>query len=389
MKQRVLTLLFITIFIDFLSFGIVFPLLPYYVEKFGASAFTIGLLAGCFSFMQFIFSPIWGRISDQIGRKPIILISLIGNSLAMLGFALSPSLFWLFVTRTLSGLFTAASLPTTYGYIADVTEEKERASGFGMLGAAWGLGFVFGPAVGALLSRQSIQLPFFIAALVSFFSFLFAYMFLPAARTKSITKIQGKTLFNLFTVIHNLKSSVGSLFILFFVASFALSSLEIIFPLLAKSRLGFNETTVGFFFTFIGIIIGLTQGVLVGKAVSRWGEVWTIILAHCFMILGYLSLALSLSLTTVLMSATVLALGIALNEPTLAALISQRGKEGQGTLLGATWSFDSFARMIGPVLGGYLYTSFSSEMPFFLNSLLLVCSLLILKIYISSSKKSL
>lgn len=383
MNKKAVVLLFITVFVDFLSFGIVFPLLPYYVETFGASALIIGLLAGSFSFMQFLCSPVWGRISDKVGRKPIILISLLGSSISMFGFAIAPSLFWLFVTRILAGLFTAASLPTTYAYIADITEGKERAKGFGMLGAAWGLGFVFGPALGALLSHYSMAMPFFVAAGIALGNFFLASVLLPPSRIrKGGMQLDKGELFNVMRVMHNLRGDVGPLFILFFIAAFALSSLEIIFPLFAKYRFDFNQTTIGFFFTFIGVIIGLTQGIIVGKAVARLGETRTIILAHWLMIIGYLAIAFSFALPVLFISAAILALGIALNEPSLAALISRRSKEGQGTTLGATWSFDSLARIAGPALGGFLYVYFSIETPFLLNALFLVVSLFILNLYL-------
>lgn len=378
MKKKVFTFLFITIFIDFLSFGIVFPLLPYYVESYGASALIIGLIAGSFSFMQFIFSPIWGRVSDRVGRKPIILISLIGTALSLVGFALSPNLFWLFITRILAGFFTAASLPTTYAYVADFTKEKERAEKFGMLGAAWGLGFVFGPAFGGLLSNISIQTPFFAAAAIAFVNFIFTSIFLPSPKMKISVKMEENvSFFNFSRIIKNLKSEVGHLFILFFIAAFALSSLEIIFPLFAKDKFGFNETNIGYFFTLIGLTVGFTQGVFVGRVVKRFGEMKTVALATTCMILGYSALTLSPNVFLMGVSAVLLSFGIALNEPSLAALISSRSKESQGVTLGATWSFDSLARMIGPAFGGFLYAGVGMQFPFFANSMVLILSLLI------------
>jgi multidrug resistance protein len=379
MKKRVFAFLFITVFIDFLSFGIVFPLLPFYVESFGATALTIGLLAGSFSFMQFIFSPIWGRISDRVGRKPIILISLIGTAVSLLGFALSPSIFWLFVTRLLAGFFTAASLPTTYAYVADYTDEKERAEKFGMLGAAWGLGFVFGPAFGGLLSNISIQTPFFVAAGIAFLNFIFTGYFLPATKKKITIKMEENvSLFNFIKVLKNLKSDVGNLFILFFIAAFTLSSLEIVFPLFAQKKFQFNETNIGFFFTLIGVTVGFTQGVVVGKVVRLLGEVKTVGIATVCMIIGYSALTMSPNIVLLGLSAIILAFGLALNEPSLAALISGRSKEPQGVTLGATWSFDSLARIVGPAFGGFLFGSVGAQTPFFVNSLILIISLLIL-----------
>lgn len=387
MKKKIFTLLFITVFVDFLSFGIVFPLLPYYVESFGVSAVTIGLIAGSFSFMQFIFSPIWGRISDRVGRKPIILISLLGTSISLTGFALASNIVWLFIARLLAGFFTAASLPTTYAYVADYTKERERAEKFGMLGAAWGLGFVFGPAFGGFLSGYSITTPFFAAAAIAFINFIFTGIFLPSSKKqKAKALVQKEGLLNVSKVIYHLKSEVGFLFILFLLTAFALSSLEITFPLFAKEKFQFNETNIGFFFTLIGVTVGVTQGVLVGKVVQRFGEIKTILVAHIFMIVGYSAIVLSPSVFLMALSGVLLACGIALNEPSLTALISSQSKEAQGTTLGATWSFDSLARMIGPAFGGYIFVAVAPQMPFFANSLILMFALLVLNFYVTTRK---
>lgn len=384
MKKSPLFFLFITIFVDFLAFGIIFPLLPYYVEGFGASAFTIGLIVSSFSLMQFIFSPIWGRVSDKVGRKPIILISLLGTSISLLGFGLAKSIAWLFATRILAGFFTAASLPTTYAYVSDFTEEKDRAGGFGMLGAAWGMGMVFGPAFGGVLSRISIATPFFAAAAIAFLNFIFAYFFLPPSESKEDRlQLEKEGLFNLTRVIRQLRGEVGGLFVIFFMAAFTLSSLEIVFPLFAQLRFGFNETSIGFFFAFIGVMVAITQGVIVSKAVSSFGEVTTVIIAHLFMIFGYFIMAFATGIPILFLTAGILAMGIALNEPSLAALISKLSKEGQGTTLGATWGFDSLARIVGPALGGFIYGRISPLSPFLANSLFLILSLIVLKLYLS------
>lgn len=387
MNKRALTLLFTTVFIDYLSFGVIFPLLPYYIEHFGGSALTVGLLAASFSIMQFIFSPIWGRLSDKIGRKPVILISLIGTSISLLGFGFARSIVWLFITRIIAGIFTSASLPSTYAYVADMSKGKERAQKFGILGAAWGIGNTLGPAFGGLLSRVSISTPFFAAGGLALLNFIFAYFFLPQSKPQKneITSVKNTT-GGIGRIIAHLKTDIGFLFILFFFASFTLSILEIIFPLFAGFRYHFNETNIGFFFTFIGIVVGLTQGVLVGKLVARFGEIKTIIIAHVCMIIGYIIISLAPSVITSLGSVMILAIGIALNEPSLMSLISQRSKEGEGITLGTMWSFDSLARVIGPSIGGFLYIRFVPPAPFWLNAVLLTGSLLILKIYISKNK---
>ncbi len=158
-----LVIIFITVFIDLLGFGIIIPLLPFYAESFGANAFTIGLLGTSYSLMQFAFSPIWGRWSDKIGRKPIILVGLLGSCLSYVTLALAGSLVLLFVARIIGGI-AGANIPTAQAYIADITTPEDRARGMGLMGAAFGLGFIFGPAIGGLLSRVSPETPMWCAA---------------------------------------------------------------------------------------------------------------------------------------------------------------------------------------------------------------------------------
>ncbi|KKQ84019.1 MAG: Major facilitator superfamily [Candidatus Woesebacteria bacterium GW2011_GWA1_38_8] len=229
-----------------------------------------------------------------------------------------------------------------------------------------------------LRRKKNGQAPFFVAAAIAFINFVFTGLFLPAnKKIKSVKMEENVSYFNFLRIIKNLKSEVGYLFILFFIAAFTLSSLEIIFPLFAQKKFQFNETNIGFFFTLIGITVGFTQGVLVGKVVKRFGEVRTVAIAALCMIIGYSALAISPNVVLLGFSAVVLAFGIALNEPSLAALISSRSKESQGVTLGATWSFDSLARIIGPAFGGFLYASVGASFPFFINSLVLILSLLI------------
>lgn len=375
MEKKAFTFLFITIFIDFLSFGIVFPLLPYYAKSFGATSLEIGLLVSVFSFMQFLFSPMWGRISDRVGRKPIILLSLLGTSFSLLGLALSTDIIWLFISRAMAGVFTAASLPTTYAYVADHTKEKERVEKFGMLGAAWGLGFIFGPALSGLLSSYSFQTPLFVAATIALLNFVFTKTFLPESKkNNSKLQIQKEGFLNVTGVMLHLKSEVGLLFIVFSVAAITLSSLEVAFPLYTERKFNFNETNIGYFFSLIGIVVGITQGLVVGKLVKMVGEYKTVIIAHANMMAGYLLMAFSPNIMILSLSGIILAIGIALNEPSLVSIISNRSKEAQGTTLGATWSFDSLARILGPALGGYLFYRFSTITPFIVNCLLLIVS---------------
>lgn len=281
----------------------------------------------------------------------------------------------------LAGIFTAASLPTTYAYVADFTEEKDRAEKFGVLGAAWGLGFIFGPALGGILSNISIQTPFFVASSIALINFIFSLYFLPSIKKKKeILKTKKEGILNL-SIINHLRSEVGIYFILFFLAAFSLSGLEITFPLFSQQKFNFNETNIGFFFTFIGVIVGFTQGIIVGRLVKKFGELWAIIVAHISMIIGYIVIAFAPNIYLLVFAAMILAFGIALNEPSLAALISKKSTETHGVTLGTTWSMDSLARMIGPTIAGFIFGLSFPEIPFLLNSVILFLSLILLYLY--------
>ncbi|HEX6164859.1 MAG TPA: MFS transporter, partial [Vicinamibacterales bacterium] len=187
-----LVIIFVTVFIDLLGFGIIIPLLPFYAESFGASAFTIGLLGTSFSLMQFLFSPIWGRWSDKVGRKPIILVGLMGSCLSYMMLALSNSLALLFIARIIGGI-AGANIPTAQAYIADVTTPENRARGMGMVGAAFGLGFIFGPALGGILTTISPQTPMWFASALCLANFIAAWFLLPESRSaNAVTRNLGR-----------------------------------------------------------------------------------------------------------------------------------------------------------------------------------------------------
>ena len=173
MRQSSLLIIFLIIFIDLVGFGIVIPILPYYAKAYSASASQIGWLMAIYSLMQFLFSPVWGRISDYVGRRPVLLMSLLGSSISMALLGLAGSLSWLFIARAFAGM-CGANISTAYAYVTDVTSEKDRAKGMGMIGAGFGLGFIFGPAIGAVLSRYGYSFPMFVGAFMAFANFCFA-----------------------------------------------------------------------------------------------------------------------------------------------------------------------------------------------------------------------
>ena len=347
---------------DRLGFGIIIPLLPFYAESFGASAFAIGLLGTSFSLMQFLFSPVWGRWSDRIGRKPIILVGLMGSCLSYLGLALSTSLTLLFVARIIGGI-AGANIPTAQAYIADVTTPENRAKGMGMVGAAFGLGFIFGPAIGGVLSRFSPETPMWFASALCLANFIAAWFLLPESRSVSaVTKNLGR----IEAFRHAMtKPTLVLLLALFFLVTLAFSGFEATFALFSEAKLGFTASTIGFVFTFIGVILALVQGVLVGKVVKILPERKLIPLAIFAIALGIGLIPFVWSVPTLLGALGVLAVGMGFNNPSLTSMVSRLADpDDQGGILGLASSLSSLGRVVGPAWGGYLYDAYGMTTPY-------------------------
>jgi DHA1 family tetracycline resistance protein-like MFS transporter len=357
-----LVIIFITVFIDLLGFGIIIPLLPFYAESYGASAFTIGLLGTSFSLMQFLFSPIWGRWSDKIGRKPIILLGLMGSCLSYLALALATSLPLIFFARLIGGI-AGANIPTAQAYIADVTTPENRAKGMGMVGAAFGLGFIFGPAIGGLLSRISPETPMWFASALCLGNFTAAWFLLPESRRVSS---ETRTLGRLEAFRHALSKPVLVLLLaLYFLVTAAFSGFEATFALFSEARFGFTASSIGFLFAFIGVVLALVQGVLVHKVVRRLGEARLIPAAILCIALGLGLVPFAWSVPTLLVALGVLAAGMGFNSPALTSMVSRLSDPNdQGGILGLASSLASLGRVFGPAWGGYLYDSYGMTTPY-------------------------
>ena len=357
-----LVILFITVFIDLLGFGIIIPLLPFYAESFGASAFAIGLLGTSFSLMQFLFSPIWGRWSDQIGRKPIILIGLLGSCLSYVTMALAGSLTLLFVARVVGGI-AGANIPTAQAYIADITTPENRARGMGLMGAAFGLGFIFGPAIGGLLSRFSPETPMWCAAALCFANFVAAWFLLPESRPASAST---RSLSRMEAFRHAMTQPTLLLILsLYFIVTMAFSAFEATFALFTEARFGFTAASIGFLFAFIGAIIALVQGVLIGRVVKRVGERRVIPVAILGIAISIGMLTVVWSVPTLLVALGLLAMGMGFNNPSLSSMVSKLSHEDdQGGTLGLASSLASLGRVVGPAWGGYLYDAYGMTTPY-------------------------
>ena len=357
-----IVIIFITVFIDLLGFGIIIPLLPFYAESFGANAFTIGLLGTSFSLMQFAFSPVWGRWSDQIGRKPIILIGLLGSCLSYVTMALASSLVLLFVARIIGGI-AGANVATAQAYIADITTPENRARGMGLMGTAFGLGFIFGPAIGGLLSRISPETPMWCAAALCLGNFVAAWFLLPESR---LVTASTKALGRMDAFRHAMtKPTLLLVLALYFIVTMAFSAFEATFALFSEARFGYTAASIGFLFAFIGVVLALVQGVLVGRVVKRVGERTVIPLAIFVISLSIGLLPFVWSVPGLLVALFLLAVGMGFNSPSLSSMVSKLSDaDDQGGTLGLASSLASLGRVVGPASGGYLYDAYGMTTPY-------------------------
>jgi MFS transporter, DHA1 family, tetracycline resistance protein len=358
---RPLILIFITVFIDLIGFGIVIPALPYYVEgeAFRATPFEIGLLFASYSLMQFIFSPILGSLSDKIGRRPVLFLSMLGAGIGYLLIGYAFALWMVFAGRIISGIM-GASISTAQAYVADVTTRGNRAKGMGLFGAIFGLGFIFGPAIGGILSRYGIHVPFLFAAALSFANALLLYFILPETVKKDsfvpagIRKNRFAELFESFQ-----DSRFGTLTAVYFFLVTAFSIMTYAFVLFTIFRFGYTAEQNGYIFAFIGSLAVIFQGGLFSRLAQKLGE-------NILMIVGSLMMTTSLfllpfvspdfgGLAGLLLIVAFLAVGNSMAAPAVSSLGSKVSSEkAQGRALGVMQSGASLARAIGPALGGIL-----------------------------------
>jgi multidrug resistance protein len=378
MKRSPLAIIFITVFIDLVGFGIVLPLLPYYAETYGASALAIGFLSTSYSLMQFIFTPVWGRLSDRFGRRPLILLSLAGSCVGFLIFGLARNLVFLFAGRIVAGI-AGAIIPTTNAYIADVTTPENRARGMGLVGAAFGLGFILGPAIGGILAPYGYDKPALLASAMAGMNLVFAYFKLPESITDDIRRGASKRRFDLQTLIDALRHPrIGLLLTLYFVVTFAFSNMEATFGLLNEHRYGLSARQTGYLFTFIGLLMSLMQGVLVGRFVKLWGERWCIVLGTFTMIFGLGLLPFAPNIALYCGVIALLSFGTGINNPSIAGLLSRSSHaDEQGGIMGIAQSMASLGRIIGPIWGGYAFGAFGFRWPFISAALFMTLAFLL------------
>jgi multidrug resistance protein len=369
-----LVIIFITVFIDLLGFGIIIPLLPFYAQTFGASALVIGLLSTSFSLMQFIFAPIWGRLSDIFGRRPIILAGLLGSAVSYLAFGLAASLPMLFAARILAGI-AGANIPTAQAFIADSTGPENRAKGMGLVGAAFGLGFIFGPAIGGFLSHWGYSAPAYFAATLSLANFSAAVFFLPESlpADKRGARIRSGRV-EAFRRAWS-RPKLALVLAVSFLVMTAFASFESMFALFVESRFAFGATTIGYLFAWVGVVLALVQGVLVGRVVPRIGEHRLVPAAILMMVVALAGVAAAPSVAILLAAIGLLAMGMGFNSPSMLSVVSRLADPAdQGSTLGVSQSLASLARIVGPLWGGLVFDRFGHSVPFYTSSALMLAA---------------
>ncbi|MCI0621136.1 MAG: MFS transporter [Acidobacteria bacterium] len=375
MKKSPLVVLFVTVFIDLIGFGIVLPLLPFYAESFGANALLVGLLSTSFSLMQLLFAPVWGRLSDQVGRRPVILLGLLGSSVSYLTFGLAQSLPILFLSRVFAGI-AGANISTAQAYIADSTAPEQRAKSMGLIGAAYGLGFTIGPAIGGLLSQYGYATPAFFASALALVNLGAAWWLLPESLNRSGQPRLAERGLNWQRLRKGLQHpELGVFLILFFISTFAFANLEATFALMTARKFGFDARANGYLFAYIGVLITIVQGGLTGRLARRFGEKRLISAGLFCMIFGLGLLPYSYGLHSLLLVLVVLIMGHGATNPSISSLISQAASaENQGGILGVAQSLASLARIVGPVWGGFTFDAFGFQYPYLTGSLFMAAA---------------
>ena len=376
--KKALFVIFLVIFIDLLGFGIIIPVLPFFSENvLHMSKTEIGLLTGIYSLMQFVFSPFWGRLSDRFGRRPILLFCLLGEVFSYIGFSQAGRFETLFLARLFAGFF-GASISTASAYISDITPAHERSRGMAIIGVAFGLGFLIGPALGgglALWGSHISAAPHFDTSFAALWvaglclaNFLFGLKFLKESlsdenRLKAKNEKRKKRFELLF---HYLKKPlVGPLIGVFFLSSLAMSTMEATLVFFVGDRFQWGIREISFGFAYIGLIMVLSQGFLVRRLLPKVGEKRMLMMGLAMMSLGMVLIAASSQIWILGLSQTVLALGASFTNPSVMGSISLLSPaEEQGATMGTTQGTASLGRIFGPAFGGFAYQAIGMISPF-------------------------
>jgi DHA1 family tetracycline resistance protein-like MFS transporter len=395
-KNSKLLPVFLVVFVDLLGFGLILPLLPYYADSYGATPLIVGLLTASYAAAQLLGAPLLGRFSDRYGRRPVLLISIFGtfvgflllglaeplgealaNGLGLSALANTIIISLLFISRVTDGL-TGGNISVAQAYITDVTTDKNRAQGLGMIGAAFGLGFIFGPAIGGLLSNWGYAVPAFVAAGLALINLVAIYLYLPESlsaekQAENTARERERPAFSIASLWQALnRPRVGPLLNIRFFFGMAFSTFQTIFALYAQYRLGLDAQETGFILTYVGVLSVVVQGVAVGKLSKRYKDKNLIFFSSVLMAISLLAWAFTPNVITLLVIMVPLAFsGGILNTILNSSLTKAVTSEEVGGTLGLSTSLESLTRVIAPSLGGFLLGQLGAWAPGLLAAIIM------------------
>ena len=375
-NRRSLAVLSFAMVVVMLGFGMVMPIFPFYIEALGVGGRELGILAAVASMVEFVFAPIWGAVSDRMGRKPVLLIGLSGYFVSTFLMGLVDKYYLLLLVRAISGLLSSATLSSSMAYVSDVTTEDDRASGLGVLGSAMGLGVIIGPGFGGLLGTESLSLPFFVSSGLTLVAAVFVYLLVPESLKDASSKPGIRLQSPLKGLRGALTGSFGVLFFLAFLLSFGLTNFEAIFGLYASAKFGYGPDRVGVILMVVGVASTLGKGLLTGPLTRLLGESKVIrgsLLAGslCFLLMLYAD-----TYPLILAATALFILSKTLLRPSILSVISKNTTRGQGVVLGLSNSFMSLGRIIGPLWAGYVF-DLNYDYPYISGSLILFLGFII------------
>lgn len=366
-KKASLTAIFFTIFIDLMGFGILIPLLPTFASKeLGISEIGIGIIVAVYSLMQFLFNPALGKLSDKIGRRPVILASQLLTVISYVLFSFSDTFLLLLLSRIIGGL-GGSNIGVAQAYIADITSKDDRAKGMGIIGAAFGLGFVFGPLIGAFLSKYGYAVAGFGSAIFTALAFLYTIFMLPESlkekRTDNFNRIK---IFDIKYVKEVLaRPSIGILILLYFIIIFSIANIYGTFAILGYKFYKFTDQQNGILFGISGVFSALIQAGFMKRLSKKYSDKSIVLASSFILMLGLGLFPYGVNFFGVAIIITIFSIGAAILQPLLPSMISKYSPENQqGSILGVSQSFSAFGRVLGPLWGGFSYSYLGYQFPF-------------------------
>ncbi len=391
-SRHALALIFATIFLDLLGIGILVPVIPFLVRRFESDALTVGLLALSFSAAQFLAAPMLGVLSDRFGRRPVLLLSLLGSAFGYFLFGWAGMLWIMFLGRIIDG-FTGGNISAAQAYIADISPPQDRAKNFGLVGAAFGLGFIIGPALGGVLAKISLAAPAYGAGILALITMAFGYFLLPESLTAENRRVQPLLPADLNPFTHAMKAlqrnDLWPILLAFFFMNFAFSGLQTNFAVYTADKLGMGPEGNAAVFAYIGVIAVIMQAVIVRRLSRHYPDRHLAAVGIAIMSCGFLATAWAHDLFSLYVACTLTPIGSGLTTPTLTSLLSKlvTARE-QGWALGASQSAASLARIAGPVWAGLVYDHISQGAPYWTGAIWMVLTLGVVVIAIRPEMRS-